>query len=169
MANAGSLTADTQDAYADLKRFAKNVGLPFELRSARRTCQQQDGLYAIGREFPGEIVTNARGCKSWHVLGRAFDITIPGAPRSDYRTLGEYWESLGGHWGGRFTGLDDPGHFEWHPGLTIEDVCPNPSACETTVERHLAESAAWAAARVPWGEVLAVAGISAAAMIWWMD
>lgn len=31
-----------------------------------------------------------------------------------YRELGEYWESLGGSWGGRFT-RPDPGHFslEW--------------------------------------------------------
>jgi len=28
----------------------------------------------------------------------------------DYTELGEYWESLGGIWGGRF---DDGNHFEW--------------------------------------------------------
>jgi hypothetical protein len=28
----------------------------------------------------------------------------------DYRELGEYWESVGGKWGGRF---NDGNHFEW--------------------------------------------------------
>lgn len=38
--------------------------------------------------------------------------------REPYRILGEYWESLGGRWGGRFKPLDknglgwDVGHFE---------------------------------------------------------
>jgi len=37
-----------------------------------------------------------------------------------YRMLGQYWESLGGRWGGRFKPLDknglgwDAGHFEGH-------------------------------------------------------
>jgi len=32
-------------------------------------------------------------------------------------------------WGGRFTNVKDPGHFEWHPGIRIEDVCPDPRSC----------------------------------------
>lgn len=29
----------------------------------------------------------------------------------DYRTLGEYWESIGGSWGGRFKSNPDGNHF----------------------------------------------------------
>lgn len=159
-----TLTADMRDALDDLESFAERVGLPFVVRSTRRTCDEQRALFRMGRDAPGDIVTNADGCTSWHVLGRAVDITIPGGARSDYEQLGLQWESMGGHWGGRFTGLDDPGHFEWHPGMTIEEVCPNPSNCESTVEEHIAASAR---GRFPLGGMLAVAGMSAAAMIWW--
>ncbi|MGO3686517.1 MAG: M15 family metallopeptidase, partial [Proteus vulgaris] len=30
---------------------------------------------------------------------------------SDYKELGEYWESLGGSWGGRFKTRPDGNHF----------------------------------------------------------
>jgi hypothetical protein len=30
-----------------------------------------------------------------------------------YTTLGQYWESLGGVWGGRWKEPFDPYHFEW--------------------------------------------------------
>jgi hypothetical protein len=44
-----------------------------------------------------------------------------------YARLGAKWETMGGKWGGRFK---DPGHFEFHPGLTIEQVCPDSTDCE---------------------------------------
>ena len=34
-----------------------------------------------------------------------------------YQVLGEYWESLGGVWGGRWTEPHDPFHFEWSKKL----------------------------------------------------
>lgn len=36
-----------------------------------------------------------------------------------YTTLGQYWESLGGVWGGRWKDPCDPYHFEWGPGLKL--------------------------------------------------
>src|SRR5690606_11585098 len=38
-------------------------------------------------------------------------------------------EKLGGVWGGDFSGLYDPGHFESHPEKSIEDVCPENTSC----------------------------------------
>lgn len=107
------------------------------IRSGRRTCEEQDTIYAQGRSYPGPIVTNARGCKSWHVTGRAVDLdpfdpqtgqTLPGYS-DHYRVLGAIWKKLGGQWGGDFSGLYDPGHFEWHPGIAIEDICPADMRC----------------------------------------
>jgi len=159
------LTADTQDALSDLAEFAERVGLPFVVRSARRTCEKQRSLYAMGRSAPGGIVTNADGCQSWHVLGRAVDINLPqGATRADYEKLGLEWESMGGHWGGRFTGLDDVGHFEWHPGVTIEEVCPDPSACESVVAETLNSSGFRG---LPWLGMAAIGMLSAVAMVKW--
>src|SRR5690606_12391214 len=102
-----------------------------------RTCEEQDAIYAQGRTSSGTISTNARGCKSWHVLGRAVDAD-PFNPRTgevflgnstEYRVLGVIWKKLGGVWGGDFSGLYDPGHFEWHPDKSIEDVCPENMSC----------------------------------------
>lgn len=155
------LTPDTRRAYRVLKAYAERVGLPWDVRSMRRSCSEQRALYSIGRDTPGRVVTHAQGCRSWHVLGRAFDITLPGAPREDYAFLGRAWENMGGVWGGSFSNFDDIGHFEWHPGQTVEQVCPNPAACEQVVIAQLQGG------RAPWGPMIAVAGAAAVGMIWW--
>lgn len=36
-----------------------------------------------------------------------------------YTTLGQYWESLGGVWGGRWKDPFDPYHFEWSDQMKI--------------------------------------------------
>ena len=35
----------------------------------------------------------------------------------EYKKLGEFWESLGGVWGGRWSDPCDPYHFEWSENL----------------------------------------------------
>jgi len=130
------ITADTQAALDLLAKYSERaLGKPIKVTSSLRTCAQQNALYAQGRTQPGSIVTNARGCLSWHVLGRAVDVSIQGGSDADYRRLGDYWQSMGGVWGGSFTGFYDPVHFEWHPGVRIEQVCPNPDNCEDGQQR----------------------------------
>lgn len=113
-----------------LRRFSDQTGLGkgFVLTSGLRTCAKQNDIYAQGRTAPGPIVTNVKNCRSWHVHGRAFDLDFPGFSWERVTPLGEYWESLGGDWGGRF---NDPGHFAWHPGKRIEEVCPDENSCRT--------------------------------------
>lgn len=41
-----------------------------------RTIAEQDALYAQGRSRPGKIVTNARGGKSYHNYGLAWDMAL---------------------------------------------------------------------------------------------
>jgi hypothetical protein len=36
-----------------------------------------------------------------------------------YTTLGQYWESLGGVWGGRWKDPYDPYHFEWSDQMKV--------------------------------------------------
>lgn len=36
-----------------------------------------------------------------------------------YTTLGQYWESLGGIWGGRWKDPFDPYHFEWSAQMKL--------------------------------------------------
>jgi hypothetical protein len=132
----GEIHPEAQRAVRKLARVSRAA---LRIRSGRRTCEEQRGLYRIGRSSGGTPVTNADGCLSWHVLGRAvdFDILDPTgqvvSSCEPYAELGALWEQMGGVWGGRFSGFGscgDAGHFEWHPGQKIADFCPDPSACE---------------------------------------
>lgn len=126
---------------AMVKRLAsdyfKATGNAFRIRSAKRTCAEQDHIYAQGRTRSGAVVTGAQGCRSWHVTGRAIDgdpidkntgNPFPGNS-DEYRWLGAQWKKLGGAWGGDFSNIYDPGHFEWHPGQDINTVCPIGMPC----------------------------------------
>lgn len=125
-----TLEPEVQPLAAELMRVARTRFPKAVVASGRRTCAEQNAIYAKGRTVPGAIVSNARGCMSWHVQGRAFDVNLgKGAKTSDYAWLGAEWVKLGGKWGGDFA---DYGHFEYHPGLTIEAVCPNPDDCRNT-------------------------------------
>lgn len=128
-----ALTPDTAQAVRLLVAYAASQGMTLVPSSGRRSCAEQHALYAQGRTAPGPKVTNADGCVSWHVLGRAVDAYVTKGPK-DYATLGAYWRSIGGKWGGDFTGsaaaLQDFGHFEYHPGLaSASQVCTNAATC----------------------------------------
>lgn len=139
-----TLTPDTREKVVQLLSEAKErYGYDLKVVSARRSCEEQAKLYAQGRTAPGKVVTNARGCMSWHTLGRAVDIAFvsPNPTAQDWDNLGEIGESLGFKWGKRFSGtLNDLPHFEYHPGVAIEQVCVNPDDCEGGVSRSMGVS-----------------------------
>lgn len=120
---------------------ADSVGITTRVVSTLRTCAEQRQLYAQGRTAPGNVVTYADGCRSWHVWGRAADLLVVNddgsiAPGSDsrYDTLGSIAKSVGLGWGGNFPGFRDAGHFEYRGGHSITEVCPDPDRCEELVE-----------------------------------
>lgn len=119
------------------REFENETGLDLKIRSGRRTCAEQNDLYASGRTQPGDIVTYAPGCRSWHVLGLAIDADPVGESGcAIYTVAGEIWEEIGGAWGGRFPGFGscgDAGHFEWHPEAKISEVCEDPNECAEAV------------------------------------
>lgn len=127
-----SLSPDTLERFLGLQSLARDSGMTIVATSARRTCAQQNAIYAEGRTAPGTIRTNARGCYSWHVLGRAFDVEITSGPKN-WQLLGALGKSLGLEWGGDWQGssgaLHDFGHFQYRPGLALSDVCPDPDNC----------------------------------------
>lgn len=104
-------------------------GIALRLLSGKRSCAQQNALYAQGRTAPGPIVTGARGCMSWHVQGAAVDFEPTPRTEAAYARVGAIATELGGRWGGTFPNLRDIGHIEYHPGKRIEDVCPDPDKC----------------------------------------
>lgn len=114
----------------EVARRALEQGIRIRLTSGIRSCAQQNAIYAQGRTAPGAIVTGAKGCQSWHVQGRAVDFEPTPRSAQAYAAVGAIAEQLGGVWGGRFSNLQDLGHIEYHPGLTIAQVCPHPEACK---------------------------------------
>jgi len=134
------VTADTRAKVIELQeRAANELGLELRIRSSRRTCAEQAEQYGIGRQ-PNDTrktVTGARGCRSWHVLGRAVDFNIfyvatgkTSYVRSDQEKMGRLAQDMGFIWGGDGSfGFDDPSHVEYHPGITIGQLCPNPDVC----------------------------------------
>lgn len=135
----GLLTPDTRAAVQAWLADAANAGYPLVLVSGRRTCAEQNAKYAQGRTTAGPIITDARGCKSWHVLGRAVDFafqTKGQGSSADYAAVGQLAKKRGFVWGGDFkvSGNPDIDHVEYHPGLTIEQVCPNPDVCSDSID-----------------------------------
>lgn len=141
------LTPDTKTWIHKVIDQCAQQGLELRVRSTLRSCAEQHQLYLIGRVpvvDPKIQVTKADGCISWHVLGRAidFDVMDPatGKPtwhKEPYTILGTVAKELGGKWGGDFPGFWDGGHVEYHPGQTIAEACPDPSACEASQAKAL--------------------------------
>lgn len=92
-----------------------------------RTIEEQDQLYAIGRNTPGKKVTNAKGGQSIHNYGFAVDICliIDGKTASwnttkdwDNDQIADWYECVkifakhGWNWGGNWKTTKDLSHFE---------------------------------------------------------
>lgn len=113
-------------AYARALFFkAKERGFAMTLISGTRSFAEQDKLFAKGRDAQGrvigKVVTNARGGYSNHNFGIAFDVALfdaQGKYIKDgalYRPVGVLGEEIGLEWGGRWTSLVDPSHFQLRP------------------------------------------------------
>jgi len=153
------LHPDTVRFVLEVARRAKAEGIGIKLLSGRRSCAQQNALYAQGRTAPGPVVTGARGCSSWHVQGRAVDFLPSPATEAAYARVGAIAKELGGVWGGQFSNLRDLGHIEYHPGMKISDVCPDPDRCldpRMSSTQIPPSSSAWLmpAKALPYGAIL---------------
>lgn len=143
------IVPEARPYFERLMSTARDWGMRPWIISALRTCREQDGLSQSA----------VRSCKSWHTLGRAIDVQLQSADgkvddREPYEKLGEWWESIGGTWGGRWersypdgiepfrnAGPGDVVHFQWTPPPLTTSVPPtlcDHSDCEGTRERYLA-------------------------------
>jgi RHS repeat-associated protein len=111
-------------------------GLNGRLGQTLRTFAQQNQLYAQGRTVPGPIVTNAQGGQSIHNFGLAFDIQmfdpsgnyITNGSDPAYSTAGQIGQNLGLEWGGNWSSIFDPSHFQYTGGLTLAQILANYNA-----------------------------------------
>lgn len=93
-----------------LLSYAAEQGIRVAGREWWRTSQQALWYFLRGLGIRNSV----------HCVGLGLDLCVYSAEGEyltdleSYRLLGEFWESMGGCWGGRFTRCD-PGHFslEW--------------------------------------------------------
>lgn len=102
-----------------LVHTAARMGITIVATSGFRSYDEQNKLYAQGRNAPGKIVTNARGGQSGHNFGIAVDFTVFNGPvpiweSPDYSLVGGLGKSLGLSWGGDWSNPDEP-HFYLKP------------------------------------------------------
>lgn len=123
MNNRDILALDTQfQAYVYNFQFACQAqGLPILIYCTRRSFEDQDQLYALGRTAKGHIVTNAKAGQSAHNYGLAFDGApcIGGKPLFAEPLDGPHWQkygsigkSCGMEWGGDFKSFAEGPHFQ---------------------------------------------------------
>jgi hypothetical protein len=103
---------------------ATSWGMSPHVRSVGRTCAQQAEQVKLG-------YSHADLCRSMHVLGHAVDLDLSPNACATYTKLGQWWESRGGVWGGRwaqFGPCGDAGHFHYGfggAGAVPTSVCPS--------------------------------------------
>lgn len=116
-------------AQEQARLFLQRVhGHGFDVRiiSGTRTWAEQNSLFRQGRfGNPGPIVTNARGGRSRHNFGIAWDIGVFTAEAgyslrvADYAEVAKRGLSAALEWGGHWTRFPDPPHYELALGLDI--------------------------------------------------
>ena len=96
-------------------RAVQDSGIRVQITSVRRSTAKQAALYRAYITGKSRLPAAKPGT-SKHEKGLAFDMVVPslaGLSVKDMtaamQPIGEYWEYIGGRWGGRF---NDPVHFE---------------------------------------------------------
>jgi len=115
----------THDAAIAHSQLCEAEGVSLLIYCTKRSNQEQDALYAIGRTLPGKIVTNARAGQSAHNpnnegYASAYDCCpmIGGKPMWDskhplWAIVGRCGEEAGLVWSGRWRGkLRETAHFQ---------------------------------------------------------
>ena len=95
-----------------LIRFATLTGIKVFVNEWYRTPERQAELVKAGKSW----ILNSK-----HIKGLAVDLIIlkdnggVSWDNADYEPLGEYWEKIGGEWGGRWKVVDSV-HFQYKGG-----------------------------------------------------
>jgi len=127
------LTPDTREKAEAFIAAAQAAGLDVMVASTLRSCadQGQGGTVVV----QGMTLKRVAGCRSWHVWGRAFDVVLKQPSTDRYAQLGALGKTFGLEWGGDFQSNPDPIHFQYHPGLNIQVLCPDPSDCDGALKK----------------------------------
>ena len=119
-----------REARAFLRRV-RDAGIEARILSGTRTYAEQDALYRKGRYGDtSPIVTKARGGRSNHNFGIAWDIGVflGGAYLGNstlYARAAQVGKVPGIDWGGDWTSFVDQPHYELSTGMTLAAVRTN--------------------------------------------
>jgi RHS repeat-associated protein len=107
------------------------TGQTFRVAQATRTIEEQNALYAQGRNGDRRpIVTNARGGESYHNFGRAFDVVEirngEAVWKGDMSVIVPTAKILGFEWGGDWPKFPDYPHFQNTGGYELSELRRNP-------------------------------------------
>jgi peptidoglycan L-alanyl-D-glutamate endopeptidase CwlK len=126
------LRTEVKEIYNDIVNALKGRAA-VRFTHTLRTIAEQDALYAQGRTTPGNIVTWAKGGKSYHNYGLAIDIClIIDGKEASWDTLKDYdgdgisdwmeavtiFKARGWEWGGDWETKKDYSHFQKTFGYT---------------------------------------------------
>jgi peptidoglycan L-alanyl-D-glutamate endopeptidase CwlK len=99
------------------------------ITSTYRDFESQDALYAQGRTTSGNVVTNAKGGKSFHNFRCAIDVVPVVNGKCDWdgthavwATLGKLGKEAGLEWAGEWKSFKEMAHFQYTGGLTLDDL-----------------------------------------------
>lgn len=121
-----TLEPDTAKKAIAFLNAAEKEGILLRVIAAKRTCEEQNALYAQGRTKPGKVVTNARCNESMHNFGLAIDVVEikNGEPlwvNDRWAKIGQIGKSVGFEWGGDWKFTDKP-HFQNTRGLSLAQI-----------------------------------------------
>ena len=108
-----SRRAEFWNAIAFLQVYARKKGIRLMPIWFHRTVEEQRALFEKGKSK-----CDGKKNKSKHQDWLAMDLVVLDENNiikwegKEYKILGDYWEKRGHRWGGNFSGLYDPYHFE---------------------------------------------------------
>lgn len=123
-----SLQLSAQEAARGLLKRARKAGLDARVISGTRGYAEQNRLFRRGRYGnPGRRVTNARGGRSNHNFGIAWDIGLFDAGRyvtdhAAYERAAAVGLSASLEWGGAWSSFPDKPHYQVATGLSVKSV-----------------------------------------------
>ncbi len=123
-----SLQLNAQEAARTLLKRARKAGLDARIISGTRGYAEQNRLFRQGRYGnPGRCVTKARGGRSNHNFGIAWDIGLFDAGRyitdhASYERAAEVGLIGSLEWGGAWPRFQDRPHYQMATGLSVASV-----------------------------------------------
>ena len=109
------LRAEFNKLFGLLSVYAELNGIKFihDQYGYYRTAEQQRELFDARKSKCDGTIKRSKHqdhlARDLYVVNEQSQIVFADAP---YETLGAYWETLGGRWGGHFAGFKDIFHFE---------------------------------------------------------